>query len=94
MILKDSEELDLTFNIKVDNFDYVFYATTDKMKCFNCGGVGHLIRTCPKKNKDHSSTDVQSMTEVSPNSDERAEAGPSNSLILSVKDQICDCRRE
>ncbi|KAA0701416.1 hypothetical protein E1301_Tti024117 [Triplophysa tibetana] len=58
MILKDSEELDLTFNIKVDNFDYVFYATTDKMKCFNCGGVGHLIRNCPKRNKeDNASTE-------------------------------------
>lgn len=87
MILKDSEELDLTFNIKVDNFDYVFYATTDKMKCFNCGGVGHLIRNCTKRNKeDNASTDGQNM-EVSLNSgdEERVVAGTSSAPILSVK---------
>ncbi len=51
MILKDDEELELSLHLKVDDFDYVIYATTDKMKCFNCGEVGHLIRACPGKTK-------------------------------------------
>lgn len=36
MILKTVKNL-TTFNIKID---YVFSATTDKMKCFGCGGFG------------------------------------------------------
>lgn len=71
MILKDDEELELSLHLKVDDFDYVIYATTDKMKCFNCGEVGHLIRACPGKTKENSSVnDV--------NAGEPVEAGPSN----------------
>ncbi len=71
MILKDDEELDLSLHLKVDDFDYVIYVTTDKMRCFKCGEMGHLIRACPGKTKGNSSAnDV--------NAGEPVEAGPSN----------------
>ena len=50
MVLKDNkDDLDLTLNIKADNFNYVVYASTNAMKCFGCGSHGHLIRACPEK---------------------------------------------
>jgi len=49
MIIKDDAELDLALNFRVDDFEYVVFVTTDKMKCFGCGKSGHLIRSCPDK---------------------------------------------
>ncbi|KAG1925667.1 hypothetical protein F2P79_025374 [Pimephales promelas] len=73
MILKDDEDLDLSLHLKVDEFDYVIYATTDKMKCFKCGEVGHLIRACPGKNQENVPATVDIV-----NVSEPVEAGPSN----------------
>ncbi|KAM4579169.1 uncharacterized protein V3H82_008444 [Fundulus diaphanus] len=50
MILnKRDEELNLCFKVKIDDFDYVLFATSSNMKCFGCGGEGHLIRMCPNR---------------------------------------------
>lgn len=53
MILKDDEDLDLSLHLKVDEFDYVIYVTTDRMKCFKCGLAGHLVRACPGRNSEN-----------------------------------------
>ncbi|KAL2081778.1 hypothetical protein ACEWY4_021596 [Coilia grayii] len=53
MVLKDNgDELNLTLNVKVDNFTYVVYATTGSMTCFKCGKMGHLIRACPEQHEN------------------------------------------
>ncbi|KAL2091539.1 hypothetical protein ACEWY4_013802 [Coilia grayii] len=49
MIMEGNRDLDLAFNIKVDDFNYVVCATTHIMRCFECGETGHLVRACPKK---------------------------------------------
>lgn len=39
-----TEELNLAFNLRADDYDHVIFATSDTMKCFSCGKEGHLIR--------------------------------------------------
>lgn len=46
---KSNEELNLIFKFKVDDFEYTVHVTSETMKCFGCGSVGHLIRSCPDK---------------------------------------------
>jgi len=45
MVLKNNaDELNLSFNVKVEDFNYTVYATSESiMKCFGCGKIGHLI---------------------------------------------------
>ncbi len=51
MILKDNRtELNLNLKLRVDDFDYTVFVSTDGMKCFGCGKTGHLVRVCPDKN--------------------------------------------
>ena len=48
MILNNREaELNLRFHVKVDDYDYVIFASSSVMKCFGCGVVGHTVRACP-----------------------------------------------
>ena len=50
MILNNrNEELNLRFHVKVDDYDYVIFATTSVMKCFGCGEEGHTVRSCPRR---------------------------------------------
>jgi len=53
MILNnESAELNLAMKFRIDDFDYVIYATSETMKCFKCGQGGHLARSCPE-NVEH-----------------------------------------
>ncbi|TWW68802.1 Transposon TX1 uncharacterized 82 kDa protein ORF 1 [Takifugu flavidus] len=48
MILNNrAEELNVRFHVKVEEFDYMLYASSSVMKCFGCGEEGHLVRACP-----------------------------------------------
>ena len=63
MILKNNaDELNLSFNVKVEDFNYTVYATSENiMKCFGCGKINHLIRDCPEKIDENAT--VQTNTE-------------------------------
>lgn len=48
MILPNrSEEHNL--HVKVDNYDYILFATSSAMKFFDCGEEFHTIKACPNK---------------------------------------------
>lgn len=45
MVLKDNKkDLDLVLNFHHENHNYAILVTTNRMKCLNCGEVGHLVR--------------------------------------------------
>ena len=50
MILHNrGQDLSLVFKIRVEDFDYMIFVSSDSTKCFGCGKEGHLIRACPVK---------------------------------------------
>lgn len=51
MVLKNNaDELNLSFDVKVEDFNYTFYGTSESIiKYFDCGKIGHLIRVCLEK---------------------------------------------
>ncbi|TWW54950.1 hypothetical protein D4764_0247780 [Takifugu flavidus] len=44
-----AEEYNYRFVVRVDDFDYVLFATSSALKCFNCGEEGHMARACPSR---------------------------------------------
>ena len=49
MILNNRDaELNLRFHVKVDDYDYVIFATSSAMKCFRCNEEGHTVKACPR----------------------------------------------
>ncbi|KAL6483841.1 hypothetical protein MHYP_G00087130 [Metynnis hypsauchen] len=52
-ILKNHiDEVNVAFKFRIDDFDFVVFATSDSMKCFGCGHQGHLRRSSPKKEEE------------------------------------------
>ena len=48
MILNNKdEEFDYRFRVRVEEFDYILFATSSTVTCFGCGQEGQLIRACP-----------------------------------------------
>ena len=44
-----NKELNLRFIVKVDDSDYVIFATSAGMKCFFCGEEGYMVKACPRQ---------------------------------------------
>eukprot|EP00066_Takifugu_rubripes_P002426 XP_003964360.1 PREDICTED: uncharacterized protein LOC101065967 [Takifugu rubripes] len=41
------EDLNVCFKVRVDDFDYIVFASSAHTKCFGCNEAGHLIKMCP-----------------------------------------------
>ncbi|XP_047464561.1 uncharacterized protein LOC125022186 [Mugil cephalus] len=60
MILNNrDEELNLVFRVKVDDYDYVIFATSSVMKCFGCGEEGVRELPCLARGVDPGAESVQ-----------------------------------
>lgn len=50
MILNNhSEEFNISFHVRVADYDYMLFAMSFNMKCFGCGAEGHLVKACPDR---------------------------------------------
>ena len=50
MVLHNREgELNVSFKVNIDGFDYTLFATSGFVKCFGCAGEGHMVVACPKR---------------------------------------------
>lgn len=50
MVLRDNaDSLNLSFNFKIDGFNFMVFASSEIMKCFGCSAEGYLIPTCPEE---------------------------------------------
>lgn len=80
MVLHDSgEDLNITMKFKVENFDYVVFATSDsEMKCFKCGIPGHTVRNCARAFRADDKTSAAGPSEPNATNDKTgAAADPS-----------------
>ncbi|KAF4072283.1 hypothetical protein AMELA_G00261330 [Ameiurus melas] len=50
MFLNNRERtLDVNFKVKHSGNSYTVYATTERLRCFGCGEVGHKRLSCPRR---------------------------------------------
>jgi len=47
--------LEVSFRVKHEDNSYMVYASTESLKCFDCGDVGHKRFSCPHKVRDEPS---------------------------------------
>lgn len=85
MILNNqNEELNLAMKFRIEDFDYVIFATSESMKCFGCGQEGHVIRVCPEKSVDQNRDAGEALS----NTDQ---AQMSDNVSCADKDGPGDC---
>lgn len=53
MFLTSAERtLEISFRVRHGDGSYMLYASTDNLKCFECGNIGHKRFSCPNKKAD------------------------------------------
>ena len=78
MILNNrTEDLNLVFKIRVEDFDYMIFVTSNNSKCFSCGKEGHQAKACPQKNKTAGAQEQQEETEGAQQQGQEGQEGTS-----------------
>lgn len=52
----ESPTLDISFRVKHEDKSYMIYASTNHLKCFECGNFGHKKMECPHKTQTEENT--------------------------------------
>ncbi len=42
-----TKTLDVSFRVTCGEISYMVYASTDNLRCFECGDIGHNFFSCP-----------------------------------------------
>lgn len=57
MFLNSPERtLEVSFRVNHGESSFMVYASTESLKCFECGVLGHKRFTCPRRDEQHAST--------------------------------------
>lgn len=48
-LTSSSHTLDVSFRVKHGESSFMVFASTESLRCFECGDIGHLRRACPHK---------------------------------------------
>lgn len=50
ILIAQCEPLNLSVKLTIENKDYTIFISSESMKCFICGDLGHFRQTCPNRN--------------------------------------------
>lgn len=59
----ESPTLDISFRVKHEDKSYMIYASTNHLKCFECGSIGHKKMECPQKTQTEDDTNKTNESE-------------------------------
>lgn len=74
-----TQNLDVSFRVKHGEGSYVVFASTESLRCFECGDIGHMRRACPHKERDEN-TVVEADNVPSDVSNEKASVGVNENM--------------
>ncbi len=82
-----SESLDNSFRVQHGDSSYMIFATTDSLRCFECGDLGHKKFTCPHKKQSENGKNARNNDERTDRS-ENKESLDKEKRPIAVKDVI------
>lgn len=86
-----TKTLDVSFRVSHGESSYIVYASTETLRCFECGDIGHKRYSCPHKDRNtggEGPTEVlsdrpQTVTETTPQQPEKADIDTEVRQIVS-----------
>lgn len=91
MILNEQQDpLNLAVKLKNEGKDYTIFISSDQMRCFFCGELGHVRQTCPNKQVDepsHSEIIEQNVTRENEHIP-AVETAPANQIDVALNKSV------
>lgn len=87
-----TKSLDVSFRIHHGVSSYMIFATTDRMRCFECGDLGHKKFACPHKKQSENETNVGN-SDVQLHQSETTEIKDKEKRPVVVKDVVIPAKK-